>query len=119
MGIDVSQETKSQRKSLLGGHAGLKWWRPCWDWVPGLSGAEDLFSFLLHLCRVGQRRSGKESAVKGSVSEVTPEKNTEAECFKSRRRPRDFPLSEIRAIGTMMPPLRLHLQDAKAFVMKM
>lgn len=51
--------------------------------------------------RGGQKRSGKESTVKGSVGEVTPENNTEAESFKSRRRPRDFQLSEVRVIGTI------------------
>lgn len=67
----MSRETKSQRKSLIKGHAGL-------------SATEDLFFFLLHLCRVGQKYSGKESSVKDIVNKVTLENNKEAKNVKSR-----------------------------------
>lgn len=67
MVIDTNKETVRERalsKAMQVSRLAL---------VPSLFCTKNLFFFLLLLCRVGQKQSGKESSVKDSVDKVTGE----------------------------------------------
>lgn len=72
------------------------------DLLLGLSVTNNPFFFLLHLCGVEQKHSGKESCVKKNhVDKVTVESNKKAKNIELRCRSRECQLNELRVIGTI------------------